>query len=98
MNVITLLLPKREGLVWSQMVLIFCMFLMGAILMSGSIAGYSLFCDYAPKRRKAIMGSMFNFGEGFDTIVISLYYMYVSLEWSFLIWVVVIAQICFATL
>lgn len=42
------------------------------------------------------MGSMWNIGEGLCTVIISLYYMYVSLDWSYLIWVVNGLYVCFA--
>ena len=83
-----LLIPKSAGLYWSQYVMIVMLFLDGVINFSGTIAGYQLFCDYAPERRHAIMGSLWNIGEGACVIWCTLYYMFISKDWSWLIWAV----------
>ena len=88
LNIVLLLLPKRVDLYWSADMMFPILFLGTMANFVGLIAGYQLFCDYAPQRRHAIMGTLWMVGEGMCTVIVSIYYWKISKNWAYLIWVV----------
>jgi MFS family permease len=96
LDLILLLMPKSSDLEWSVNALFAILFIVGVVNFIGLIAGYQLFCDYAPERRHPIMGTLWQIGEGMCTVICSIYYWKISKNWTYLMMIVTCLYFIFA--